>query len=152
MMTTNETGRQTPEDIAAGVARVPITLDDIREIHDRTTWPAIQGLKAQRDDLIREALAHGDVSQAEIVNAGILSDGHIYRLRKGQTSGAARVDGPSTGVRLSGLRAERTRLLGDLERIGGDLNVPLEALHARTRALADRLASVEVQLDQLEDQ
>jgi hypothetical protein len=147
MMTTNETGRRTPEDIAAGVARVPITLDDIREIHDRTTWPAIQELKRQRDELIREALAHGDLTHAEVVASGMVSDGHLFRIRKGQTSGATRTEPYSTGARVSGLRAERVRLQGELERLGGDLNIPLEALGARTQALADRLATVEAELN-----
>ena len=145
-MTTDETGTDTP------VQRVPVTLDDIREIHDRTTWPAIQALKAQRDGLIREALAHGDIRMADIVADGMLSEGHLYRLQKGQTSGAQRpTEGPSRTERLAQLRAERTRLLGDLERVGGDLGVPLDALQARTRALGDRLERVEAELDQLED-
>lgn len=148
-MSTSETGRLTPEDIAAGVQREPITLDDIREIHDRTTWPAIQELKRQRDDLIRQALAVGDLTQADIVASGIVSDGHVYRIRKGQTSGATR-DAVTDDVRRATLNAERTRLLGDLERLGGDLAVPLDALHARTRALGARLERVEAELDQLE--
>jgi len=147
-MTTDETGTDT----GTPVQRVPITLDDIREIHDRTTWDAIQALKRQRDDLIREALAHGDLTKADIVRAGILSEGHLYRLQKGQTSGATKAtEAPTVAARLAALNAERTRLMGDLERLGSDLAVPLDALHARTRALGARLERVEAELDELED-
>jgi len=151
-MTTNETGRGAPEHIGDGVYRVPVTLDDIRAIHDRTTWPAIQELKRRRDELIREALAHGDLTQAEIVNAGILSDGHIYRLRKGQTSGATRTDAPEQTElgQIMALRAERTRLVGELERLGGDLGIPLDALQVRSRALGQRLSVVEAELHEFE--
>jgi DNA-directed RNA polymerase specialized sigma subunit len=81
MMTNSETGRA--PDVQS------ITLDAIKELHDQTTWPAVKRTKAQRDQLIREALAAGTFTARQIAEALGISEQHVGRIEKGQTSGAA---------------------------------------------------------------
>ena len=82
-MTDSETGQRAEDQ------RDAVTLDAIRELHDRTTWPAVQAVKAERDQMIRDALAAGTFTARQIAERLGISEQHVGRLARGQTSGAA---------------------------------------------------------------
>lgn len=141
-MTTDATGT------SAGTRREPIALDEIKSLHDRTTWPAVQELKRRRDDLIREALAQGDLTARQIAEGIDVSEQHIGRIRSHQTSGA-RPTPPTPERQAAELRQTVASITAALEELGEDLSIPLPALRRRTSALQARLDDVNAQLAQL---
>jgi predicted transcriptional regulator len=84
MTMTSETGA------SAEVQREPITLDEIKAKHDATTWPAVQAVKAERDDMIRTVLAAKTYTARQIAEALGISEQHVGRIERGETSGAAK--------------------------------------------------------------
>lgn len=145
-MTTSETGP------GAVVQREPITLDEIKSLHDRTTWPAIQAVKARRDALIRTAIVRGDLTMREIAEALPMSEQHVGRIERGQTSGArpAPEVTPDPAIRAAELRQTAASLTQALEELGADLTIPVLALRKRAEALQARLDETTAQLRQLD--
>lgn len=132
----------------AGTRREPIALDEIKRLHDQTTWPAIQEVKRRRDDLIRAALAHGDLTARQIAEALPVSDQHVGRIRAHQTSGA-RAYLATPERQAAELRQTAANITASLEELGEDLSIPIPALRKRAAALQARLEEINAQLEQL---
>lgn len=77
-------------DTTSNTERAAALLERIRAIHEQTTWDAIRKLKRQRDELIREALGLGVLTPRQLAEGLNMSEQHLGRIEKGETSGAQR--------------------------------------------------------------